>query len=66
VVRRGLTGAYNVVSDAVVPPTNREMLDAQGWPPLVHRGEIATPAVPVSSAKLRGAGFEFASLPSAG
>ncbi|WP_433381233.1 hypothetical protein ACQPZX_16725 [Actinoplanes sp. CA-142083] len=63
VVSRELTGAYNAVPDAAVPPTNGEAFAAicasHGWPPLTYRGEIATPTVAVSSAKLRGAGFSF-------
>lgn len=64
VVARGLTGAYNAVPDAVVPPTNRvafaEICAAEGLPGLAYRGEIRTPEVPISSARLRGEGFTFA------
>ncbi|GAA4535500.1 MULTISPECIES: NAD(P)-binding domain-containing protein [Nonomuraea] len=64
VVGEGLTGIYNAVPDAVAPRTNAEVFGeicaAGGWPPLTFRGEIRTPTVPVSSAKLRAAGFAFA------
>ncbi|MBB2946800.1 nucleoside-diphosphate-sugar epimerase [Actinoplanes lutulentus] len=63
VVTGGLTGVYNAVPDAVTPPTNREVFAgicaAEGWPDLTYRAEIATPVVPMSSAKLRAAGFTF-------
>ncbi|GAB2834694.1 hypothetical protein GCM10022221_36990 [Actinocorallia aurea] len=63
VVENGLTGLYNAVPDAVVPPTNEAAFGAicaeHGWPALSFRGEIKTPKVPVSSAKLRAAGFSF-------
>ncbi|MDG6107001.1 NAD(P)-binding domain-containing protein [Dactylosporangium aurantiacum] len=61
VVRAGLTGVYNAVPDAVVPPTNREVFGAicagQGRPDLTYRAEIRTPVVPVSSARLRAEGW---------
>ncbi|GIF21976.1 nucleoside-diphosphate-sugar epimerase [Actinoplanes tereljensis] len=64
IVARNLIGAYNAVPDGSVPPTNREVFAGicadSGWPELSYRGEIATPRVPVSSAKLRAAGFTFA------
>jgi len=64
VVAHELTGAYNAVPDAVIPPTNAEAFGAicaaEGLPELVFRGEIKTPTVPVSSAKLRAHGFRFA------
>ncbi|BBH68741.1 hypothetical protein ACTI_54260 [Actinoplanes sp. OR16] len=64
VVTHGLTGVWNAVPDAVVPRTNREVFAdicaAEGWPELTYRSEIATPVVPVSSSKIREAGFRFA------
>ena len=64
VVSEGLTGVYNAFPDAEVPPTNAaafaEICAAEGLPELTYRGEIRTPEVPVSSAKLRAAGFAFA------
>lgn len=63
VVEQGLVGAYNAVPDASVPPTNQaafgDICAANGWPQLTFRGEIATPTVPISSARLRAAGFAF-------
>lgn len=63
VVEAGLVGVYNAVPDAVVPATNREVLNAicaaQRRPDLTYRAEIRTPEVPVSSAKLRAAGYAF-------
>ncbi|GGV18472.1 hypothetical protein GCM10010182_44890 [Actinomadura cremea] len=64
VVTEGLTGVYNAFPDAEVPPTNAEAFGricaAEGLPELAYRGEIRTPEVPVTSAKLRAAGFAFA------
>ncbi|GAA2721329.1 NAD(P)-binding domain-containing protein [Actinocorallia aurantiaca] len=64
VVENELTGIYNAVPDETVPPTNEqafgEICAAEGLPPLSFRGEIKTPTMPVSSAKLRAAGFKFA------
>ena len=58
-----LVGDYNCVPDLVRPPTNKEafdsLADAAGLPRLEFRGELKTPTKPVSSAKLRGTGFEF-------
>jgi nucleoside-diphosphate-sugar epimerase len=63
VVTHDLTGVYNAVPDAVVPLPNREFFAAIpagcGFPELTYRGEIATPAVPITSARLRAAGFAF-------
>ncbi|WP_165966452.1 NAD-dependent epimerase/dehydratase family protein [Actinomadura sp. 7K507] len=63
VVTQGLTGVYNAVPDETVPPTNAaafaEICAAAGLPGLTYRGEIRTPSVPVTSAKLRAAGFAF-------
>ncbi|WP_157963626.1 NAD(P)-binding domain-containing protein [Actinocorallia populi] len=64
VVGRELTGVYNAIPDGTVPPTNAELFGeicaAEGLPPLTFRGEIKTPVMPVSSARLRAAGFSFA------
>jgi nucleoside-diphosphate-sugar epimerase len=62
-VAHHLTGVYNVVPDAVPPPTAETFLgklaaDA-GLPPPTFMGEPKTPTRPVSSAKLRAAGFTF-------
>ncbi|MEV6162776.1 NAD(P)-binding domain-containing protein [Streptomyces sp. NPDC052052] len=63
VLTQGLTGLYNAVPDATVPPTNAESFGkvcaAAGLPPLTFAGQIRTPAHPISSALLRGAGFTF-------
>lgn len=63
VVDRELTGIFNAIPDASVPATNAEAFHAfcrdAGLPDLTFRGEIKTPAVPVTSARLRGAGFRF-------
>ncbi|MET7394520.1 NAD-dependent epimerase/dehydratase family protein [Dactylosporangium sp. NPDC005572] len=63
VVTNGLTGVYNAVPDATVPPTNRDVFSRicadEGWPDLTYRGEIKTPVVPISSQRLRGEGFAF-------
>jgi nucleoside-diphosphate-sugar epimerase len=60
----GLTGIYNAVPDARVPPTFAEQFDqiaaGAGLPPVAFTGEIKTPVRPVSSGKLRDAGFAFA------
>ncbi|GGN75083.1 hypothetical protein GCM10010112_45960 [Actinoplanes lobatus] len=64
VVTHDLTGAYNAVPDTDIPPTNRDFFarisTEHGWPALTYRAEITTPLLPVSSAKLRAAGFHFA------
>ncbi|MGW5415650.1 NAD-dependent epimerase/dehydratase family protein [Actinomadura geliboluensis] len=64
VVSEGLTGVYNAFPDAAVPPTNAEAFGAvcaaEGLAELHFRGEIRTPEVPVTSAKLRALGFAFA------
>jgi nucleoside-diphosphate-sugar epimerase len=64
VVSEGLTGAYNAYPDDEVPPTNAkafgEICAAEGLPELAFRGEIRTPVVPVTSERLRAAGFAFA------
>ncbi len=63
VVRQELTGIYNAIPDESIPPTNAEAFGAicaaEGLPPLNFRGEIKTPVMPVSSAKLRATGFTF-------
>lgn len=63
VVDNGLTGLYNAIPDAEVPPTNGqafgEICARLDLPPLTFRGEIKTPTIPVSSARLRAAGFAF-------
>ncbi|MCX4094725.1 NAD(P)-binding domain-containing protein [Nocardia sp. alder85J] len=64
VVTHELTGVYNAYPDAVVPPTNEqvfgEICTAAGLPALTYRGEIGSPEVPISSARLRATGFRFA------
>ncbi|MFI6479033.1 NAD-dependent epimerase/dehydratase family protein [Nonomuraea sp. NPDC050663] len=63
VVTEGLTGVYNAYPDAEIPPTNAEafaaICDAEGLPLLTYRSQIRLPVVPVSSARLRAAGFRF-------
>lgn len=63
VVTRELAGVFNVVPDAVVPPTAETYLgklaaDAGLSPPELT-GTLTAPIRPVSAAKLRAAGFEF-------
>ncbi|HZN20753.1 MAG TPA: NAD(P)H-binding protein [Micromonosporaceae bacterium] len=62
-VGRDLVGVYNAVPDAVVPPTVDVVfgkLTAElGLPPVTFTGEVRTTTRPVSSAKLRAAGFSF-------
>jgi nucleoside-diphosphate-sugar epimerase len=57
-----LTGAYNVVADAELPPTNSDLLDKlaidQGLAALNYAGNIQLPNRPISAAKIRAAGFE--------
>jgi nucleoside-diphosphate-sugar epimerase len=54
VVDRDLTGLYNAVPDDTVPPTYAEVL-----PGVSFQNQIKAPTRPISSAKLRGAGFSF-------
>jgi nucleoside-diphosphate-sugar epimerase len=59
-----LSGVFNAVPDAVVPPTAAVFIgklaaDA-GLPPFTFTGGLPGPTRPVSSAKLRDAGFTFA------
>ncbi|BEL08423.1 hypothetical protein Q0Z83_066140 [Actinoplanes sichuanensis] len=69
VVTHNLTGAWNAVPDTIVPPTNREFFTRiaaeAGLPALTYRAEIATPTVPISSARLRAKGFTFRYQPDA-
>jgi nucleoside-diphosphate-sugar epimerase len=62
-VAHGLTGIYNAVPDASVPPTFAErfdrLADEVALPHLRFTAEIKTPTRPISSAKLRAAGFAF-------
>jgi hypothetical protein len=64
VVEHDLRGVYNAVPDAAVPLSNQEafagICAAENLPELTFRDEIRTPTVPVSSARLRAAGFAFA------
>ncbi|HET6214518.1 MAG TPA: hypothetical protein VFE14_16750, partial [Micromonosporaceae bacterium] len=63
VVDSGLTGVYNAVPDAVVPQRTGTAFDKlaadAGLPPLEFRGDVKTPTRPISSARLRSAGFSF-------
>jgi nucleoside-diphosphate-sugar epimerase len=63
VLENDLTGIYNCVPDLAPAPTNKEafdrLADAAGVARLEFRGELKTPLKQVSSAKLRGTGFEF-------
>jgi nucleoside-diphosphate-sugar epimerase len=63
VLENDLTGVYNTVPDVVPSPTNGatfdRLADAAGIPRLTFRGELRTPTIQVSSAKLRAAGFTF-------
>ncbi|HET8662453.1 MAG TPA: NAD(P)H-binding protein [Micromonosporaceae bacterium] len=62
-VERDLVGVYNAVPDAVVPPTVEvvfgKLVAELGLPPVTFTGEVRTTTRPVSSAKLRAAGFTF-------
>ena len=55
-----ITGVFNLTHDGV-PATNGERFDAisaaQGLPPLEYRGELKSPAAPVSVAALAATGF---------
>jgi nucleoside-diphosphate-sugar epimerase len=59
----GLTGIYNAVPDADVPPTVAarfdRLADEAGLPRLRYTAEVKTPTRPVTSAKLRATGFTF-------
>jgi nucleoside-diphosphate-sugar epimerase len=59
-----LVGVFNAVPDAVTPPTAAVFLGTlaadAGLPPFRFTGEVPAPTRPVSSAKLRAAGFAFA------
>jgi nucleoside-diphosphate-sugar epimerase len=64
VLEHHLTGIFNAVPDSVVPPTAEAFIgklaaDA-GLPPFTFVGGQTAPSRPVSSAKLRAAGFTFA------
>lgn len=63
VMARGLTGVYNVVPDDHVPPTFAEafgrLATEAGLPMVTFRGEVKLPTRPISSARLRSAGFTF-------
>jgi nucleoside-diphosphate-sugar epimerase len=63
VVAQRLTGIFNVVPDAVPPPTAESFIgklaaDA-GLSPFTFTGELSAPTRPISSAKLRATGFTF-------
>jgi nucleoside-diphosphate-sugar epimerase len=63
VVAQRLTGIFNVVPDAVPPPTAESFMgklaaDA-GLSPFTFTGELSAPTRPISSAKLRATGFTF-------
>lgn len=59
-----LVGAFNL-THAGIPARNGEVFDrvstGLGLPPLVYRGEIESPAVPVSVARLTASGFTCSS-----
>jgi nucleoside-diphosphate-sugar epimerase len=59
-LERRLVGTFNL-THAEVPASNRELFDrvgaAQGFGPLEFRDEIAGPCAPVSTDRLRSAGF---------
>jgi nucleoside-diphosphate-sugar epimerase len=63
VVAHDLTGVYNVVPDDTVPPTfevaHGQITEALGLPPITFLTEMKTPTRPITSAKLRAAGFTF-------
>ncbi|CAM3259721.1 NAD(P)-dependent oxidoreductase [Nocardioides dubius] len=59
-VEAATSGTFNLTHPQV-PPTNARLFDtlsnAQGLPPLEYRDEIASPARPISVARLAAAGF---------
>ena len=61
-LEQNLTGVFNL-THAGVPATNRELFDSigadLGFGPLEFRDEIAAPARPISTERLRAAGFEL-------
>lgn len=61
-IDQGLQGVFNL-THSDVPPTNAELFDRisaeLGRPPLEYRDEIVAPTVPISTARLREAGFEL-------
>jgi nucleoside-diphosphate-sugar epimerase len=63
VVEGRLAGVFNVVPDAVVPPTAETLIGKLaadgGMPPFTFTGQLKAPIRPVSSARLRAAGFTF-------
>jgi nucleoside-diphosphate-sugar epimerase len=63
VVAHDLTGLYNVVPDDIVPPTfevtHGRITEALGLPAVTFLAEMKTPTRPITSAKLRAAGFAF-------
>jgi nucleoside-diphosphate-sugar epimerase len=63
VVAHGLTGIYNVVPDDTVPDSfevaHGQITEALGLPPLTFLAEMKTPTRPITSEKLRAAGFAF-------
>lgn len=62
-IERDLVGVYNAVPDAVTPPTVEVVLGKLaaelGLAPVTFTAEVKTPTRPISSARLRGAGFSF-------
>ena len=61
VLDRGLSGAFNVCNDEVLPPTNGEIFDAisdrNGWKRLEFLDQIKAPRRKISAAKLYATGF---------
>jgi nucleoside-diphosphate-sugar epimerase len=63
VVAERLTGIFNVVPDAVAAPTAEafvgKLAAEAGLAPFTFTGELVAPKRPISSARLRAAGFAF-------
>ena len=57
-----LVGAYNIVDDREIPPTNQVIFDrlakAQDLAPLKYTGNIALPDRPIQAQKIRDTGYE--------
>lgn len=62
-IDHGLSGTFNL-THAETPPTNSSLFDRiserLGKPPLDYRDEIVAPAAPISTERLRAAGFTLA------
>jgi hypothetical protein len=57
--RQGLAARWRGAGHHVTGTTVPRLTAEAGYPDLTYRGEIATPTVPITSARLRAAGFTF-------